>query len=804
MLKLRSKIQILGMAVVAVTVSITIAPVLYWALSDADERIARSLEARGPVFELLMEIRERSILTTTRLAASALSVERVLETGDRRAIDEELRRQAIGPRAVLALLTDTHGEIVGNGGTIGDVGTALQTILNNATDAGMMHNHLRVGDVDLQTTTVHVPKSDPPIWLTLGWRLDDSTMRDIRRLTGLQATLLATDESTVRVVGSTLDATESHNLATAANATLLRGGDNLTVEMNGQPYRALQGYLIPDSTSLVVLLKESIRETSAAYSGLRLHVLSVASVALLLALFAGSLLARHISDPVARLVAASRRIREGDYAEGLKVKRKDEFGELATAFNAMQEGIAEREERIIYQAQFDELTGLPNRLKALEKLREMIALADTDDESISLLVVDLNSFSDISSSLGHEIGDAVLSQAAERMRASLDAKHVLARLEADDFLVILKNTGVKGATRAAEELMRLLGAGLSVQDVNVGLDASIGICCYPEHGEDAEKLLLRASVAKHDAKSADERIHLYEHGREARHVRQLSILGDLRRAVNQDELKLFLQPKIRLNDNRVCGAEALVRWDHPTLGFLMPNEFIDIAEQSGNISLITDWALAAAIRECRLWHEEGLNLDMSVNLSGRDLQNPDLPFLISELLRDHDLTADYLVLEITEQALVRDLEHASRVLGCLRDLGARIAIDDFGTGYSSLVQVKNLPVDEIKIDRSFVMELPGNRADVAIVRSAIELSHNLGMEVLAEGVESRATLRWLAAHGCERAQGFHIARPMPAEQFGDWLRGYEKMLAAQVESGHAKVDLSFAASATSDRLRTAG
>jgi EAL domain-containing protein (putative c-di-GMP-specific phosphodiesterase class I) len=289
--------------------------------------------------------------------------------------------------------------------------------------------------------------------------------------------------------------------------------------------------------------------------------------------------------------------------------------------------------------------------------------------------------------------------------------------------------------------------------------------------------LKRAAVARSEARSTDIPVLAYQPGNEERHVRQLAILADLRRAARHDEFRLFLQPKVRLADGAICGAEALVRWQHPVFGFLTPDQFIPLAERSGNISLITHWALSAAVRECRLWLEEGLDLPVSVNLSGRDLQNRDLPCLALELLRDHDLAARNLVLEVTEQAVVRDAQHATLVLDCLRDLGIRISIDDFGTGYSSLAQLKHLPADELKIDRSFVMDLPGNRADAAIVRTAIDLAHNLGLEVLAEGVETHQALQWLQAQGCEQAQGFLISKPMPAEDFCAWVRRYERDVA---------------------------
>jgi diguanylate cyclase (GGDEF)-like protein len=439
----------------------------------------------------------------------------------------------------------------------------------------------------------------------------------------------------------------------------------------------------------------------------------------------------------------------------------------------MQESISEREERITYHARFDALTGLPTRLSALEALEASIRDAQLRHEPVTVMLIDLHNFSEIGWSLGHDIGDALRCQAAERLRAGLDADHVLARLEGDQFLVILAGCGLEEAQQAAGDLLRLLGAGLSVRDVNVNVEARVGLASYPVHADDAEQLLKRVAVARNDAFSTRTPVFTYAPGNEELHLRQLTILADMRRATRHDELRLYLQPKIRLSDGRICGAEALVRWEHPVFGFLTPDRFIPLAEKSGNISLITHWALTTAVRECRYWLEEGLDLPVSVNLSGRDLQNRDLPCFILELLRDHDLAARNLVLEITEEAVVQDFRHATLVLECLHDLGIRISVDDFGTGYSSLAKLKHLPVDELKIDRTFVMDLPGNNADAAIVRTAIDLAHNLGLEVVAEGVETPQALQWLQAHGCERAQGYLIGKPMPADEFSAWVRSYE-------------------------------
>lgn len=803
MRKIRTKIQILAAVMVVFTVSMTVAPVLFWAVRDSDSRIEKSLAARGDVLDKLMGSRARQIQQTVRLASMDSGFRAAVAGTDLDALPELLAELSQAAAGDLALLLDLDGRLIAASEPLDPPRLSLPGLVSRAGELGLSRSSIEANGRSFEMVTVPVRAPLPMGWLSVGLAIDSNLAKTIQSLTGLPTTVYSSEQGAGVALASTLEPADLESLVQKIAAGQITGSGILRYDLLGSQFMAVQREFIPKSSAITILMQESVQDNTTSYRQLRRHALAVGTLAALLALLGAAMLARNIGDPMQQLVHAARRVREGDYSTPVNVKTEDELGELAVSFNAMQEGIAEREERITYQAQYDELTGLPNRFLGLELLTNAVANATEPGRPVSVLIVDLNSFADIGSSLGHDISDALLAQAAEGLRASLDSRFILARLEVDAFLAVLPGVDDDGAQDCAEELLRLLNAGLSVRDLNVSLDASIGISCFPRHGADAEKLLLRATVAKNDAKAADANIRVYEDGREDLHVRHVTLLGDLRRAVRQDELKLFMQPKVNLADGSICGAEALVRWDHPTLGFLPPNEFIPLAEQSGNISMISRWALTASIRECRLWQEEGLNLNVSVNLSGRDLQNADLPCAIAELLRDHDLSARKLVLEITEQALVKDLEDARRVLECLRDLGTKIAIDDFGTGYSSLVQIRNLPVDEVKIDRAFVMDLPANRADVAIVRAAIELAHNLGLDVLAEGVENRATMRWLAAHGCERAQGFLIARPMPAEQFPSWLAEYNEQLDARVESGHGKVDLDFAAGADR-RLRTAG
>jgi diguanylate cyclase (GGDEF)-like protein len=771
---LRFKILGLAAMLVVITQLGTIAAVLVTANREVGVRAARLLENAGTVTVQLAKGRDARLRNAGAVLAADPVFRGAIVGNDSAAMATILEAHRSRVEVNLALLLDPQGRVLAGSDSIGEERVSFPGLVGRADEAGRSRAVIRAGSRAWEVVAVPVGEAEPIAWLAMGILIDTGFARRLSNLTGLDVTLLARVDQTQLVLGSSLDQLDAASLLGDLASTGARNGNPIAITAGGGEHVAQIVPMTPGDADVELLLSRPLAAVMEPFESLRLSVLAVSSIALCLALAGGMFLSRTISEPVQTLVRAARRIRDGDYREPVDVRADGEVAELASALNAMQEGIAEREERITYHARFDTLTGLPTRMSALDALESAVGEARLHGEPVSVMLIDLDSFREIGSSLGHDIGDALRCQAAERLRAGLDAGHLLARLDGDQFVAILAGRSLEQAGETAEDLLRLLGAGLSVRDVNVSVEARVGLAGFPAHGDDADQLLKRAAVASNEARSADAAVVVYQPGNEERHVRQLAILADLRRAARHDELRLYLQPKIRLADGRICGAEALVRWQHPVFGFLPPDQFIPLAEKSGNISLITNWALTAAVRECRLWLEEGLDLPVSVNLSSRDLQNRDLPFFVMQLLRDHDLAARNIVLEITEEAVVHDFQRATLVLECLKDLGIRISIDDFGTGYSSLAQIKHLPVNELKIDRSFVRDLPGNSDDAAIVRASIDLAHDLGLEVLAEGVETWPALEWLKAQGCEQAQGFLISKPMPADQFSAWVRSYEE------------------------------
>jgi EAL domain-containing protein (putative c-di-GMP-specific phosphodiesterase class I) len=332
------------------------------------------------------------------------------------------------------------------------------------------------------------------------------------------------------------------------------------------------------------------------------------------------------------------------------------------------------------------------------------------------------------------------------------------------------------ARQLAAQIIESIRAGLIREDVPISLDAFVALCVSPTHGKDADVLLRRLDSALCDARAGATGVMVYQPGREEGHRRQLAILGDLRRAIAKNELSLHYQPKVDMLTKQVQSLEALVRWNHPRHGAIPPGEFVPLAERAGSIILLTSWVLKSAQEQMQAWHRDGFDVDVSVNLSAADLGEPELPELVRKRLTKGEPLASRLVLEITESAVMRETASAIRVMEELRHDGVRFSIDDFGTGYSSLAQLKRLPVDEIKIDKSFIIDLKRETDDEVIVRSTIELGHSLGVKVVAEGVETADGWEMLRQMGCDLAQGYFISAPLPGAQIVNWVRALNSKL----------------------------
>jgi diguanylate cyclase (GGDEF)-like protein len=437
----------------------------------------------------------------------------------------------------------------------------------------------------------------------------------------------------------------------------------------------------------------------------------------------------------------------------------------------LRETLASERAEAAYQARHDPLSGLANRAELVDTLLRAVLTERQRGGSGALLLLNLDQFKEINDTLGHAGGDALLIEVARRLRAlELGSGTCVARIGGDEFAVVLPDADLNAGVSASVLLLRALEVPFDVADQQMLISASIGVVVFPQHGDDPEVLLRRSDMALQRAKEAHTGYATFAANQEEQSSERLSLVASLRRAVTGDGLLLYCQPKVECGSGRVAGAEALVRWQHPERGMIPPDQFIPLAEKTGLVRPLTRWVLQAAVDAARTWIDQGLPTPLAVNLSTHDLQDLDLPDYIGTLLADADLPPEMLSVEITETALLADPARAQEVLDRICALGVRASLDDFGTGYSSLTYLKQFPLKELKIDRSFVQDMTRGPRDREIVRSTIELGHRLGLSVVAEGIEDSGTLRLLAELGCDLAQGYHLSRPMPCAELPAWIR----------------------------------
>ncbi|QDE38334.1 EAL domain-containing protein [Luteibacter pinisoli] len=487
---------------------------------------------------------------------------------------------------------------------------------------------------------------------------------------------------------------------------------------------------------------------------------------LLLALVAGFLVAwlvaRGVSRPVEALAESARRIAGGDYHDAPDVRRNDEIGELANAFRTMGDAVREREHRIRHQALHDEVTGLPNRA-AMEDAIDG-DLAGSPGEHGALLIVGVTRLPDIVKTVGHALADRLMRDAGQRL-CHVAGQHFVGRATDTQFAVWLSGADRAEAIAAAFRMVDALGHPYQEADVSMDMGAAVGIALAPAHGERAAPLLRRAEVAEFAALKSTRGVDVYDPQSDPHRPERLALMSELRAAIDADALELWFQPKLHLADGRVHAAEALVRWHRPGRGMVPPEQFIAVAEETGNIGRLTRWVLAHGIAHAAELAHAGYGVRVSLNLSARDIGDPGLPDRVAELLQAHGVPASAIALEVTESAVIGEPEAALQVLRRLADMGIEMAIDDFGVGQTSFAYLRRLPVKELKIDKMFVQHLAHDPTDRTIVRSLVELGHRLGYRVTAEGAEDAETVAFLGDVGCDDVQGYHVGRPTDFASF---------------------------------------
>ena len=612
-------------------------------------------------------------------------------------------------------------------------------------------------------------------WIAFGFQIDHRLADEFENITNLQ-----TDFILKGSVGWQLIASSDQKSTSEEKLTLSK-----LVRENNTPEQYIATH---------VSITEFDEQLLDVYMyGLRANIVSVlqkqwlqflilAALTLFISLMGAYLIAASITKPIQRLVAQAKKIANGNYQESIELKEKNEIGQLADEFFHMQSAVLQRENAITHFANHDALTDLPNRNILNKKLIELMQ----EQKHFILLHLNLSRVKDVNATVGHDVGDEVIKELARRLKefSIQDKLLLLVHLGADEFIIVVDrgdDCKVK-VCDVVDKINKCIEPMFSFQGLSLQLQVRIGASLFPEHTNDAVKLVQMADTALHHTRKKNQSVQTYQSELDVNTFERLNLINDLKNAIKHDQLELHFQPKLCLVNWKVTHAEALVRWKHPTLGMVPPDDFIHIAEQTGQIKALTRWVFLAALAQSKNWDALGLDINIAVNISAENLKESDFYDFICHSIAEKSVVPEKITLEVTESSVVEDPESAISLLGKFKQRGLKISIDDYGTGYSGLAQLKQLPVHELKIDKSFIQRLEHDNDDQIIVRSTIDLAHNMGLSVVAEGIEDEFSLFWLAEQRCELAQGYFISKPKTAPELTPWLLNPPKFNAYQENS----------------------
>lgn len=728
---------------------------------DSEQQARQVLRVAANVFLQALENRASQLTNSVSILASDFGFRRAVATAEQETILSVLENHGGRVHADLVLLLSPSGDLLASTSSdLNNDNVKPLFLQSKSNQSGTVNDILVLAGSSYQLVLVPVKAPQTIAWVGMGFSLNKQLAEQIKGITDLDISFTTNSDKGNQTLHSTLDSKTQQSLLPLLPSL---------VDTHQQPFSSNEDQFLSLALALdqqqllwAVLHYPSSR-WQESYQQIRQQLLVIFGLSLTLALLLAFVIARSITQPLRLLSHFASQIGQGLNTKDLPAA-KGEIGLLGNTLQKMQLDIRSREAELLYQAEHDSLTALKNRGAAERKLTELLP-----SENVGLLLLNIKNFRHINDALGFANGDSLLQQMAQRLHQLQPAPLLAARLGGDEFLLLYTQHFTE---EQLEQFTRQLHSGYLLADSPLSLKVSVGAYNIAPGSVHANDAIRRLDIALSHAKQQPGLLAFYQQGQDESHQRELTILRDLPAALQQNQLFVVYQPKVDLAQRSCSSAEALIRWVHPELGFVPPDEFIKLAEHSGNIALVTEWMLNTVVAQLALWYQQGKKITVAVNLSAHDLTNPQLPADIAALLKVHNLPPAVLALEVTEGAVMQDPKRVIQILSQLRDMGIELAIDDFGTGQSSLAYLKQLPVHEVKIDRAFIKDIEHNQDDALIVSATTQLAHSLGLKVTAEGLENLAGLAKLQQYQCDKVQGYFFSKPLTAEHFSEWLQHF--------------------------------
>lgn len=738
----------------------------------ASERGNESLVVGERVFSQVLGQQQATLRQAAQVLAADFGFREAMASKDAETIASALQSQTSRINATVAVALDTDGSVISstNPRLVAEGTPVFSAMAQRAAQDSAAGGIAIMSGRPLELIIVPVKAPLTIGWVVLGFAVDDAAVHKVAELVALDVSVMVLEHGEWYLQASSLGG-DRQTVEAFARRALQADSEKVRLDMDGQSY---QLRVMPlntiDGAQTKAVFQQSFASAVAPYQRLMLLLVLVLLLSFLVALAGSRRLALLFSRPLVLLTLKAEKITRGHYDQPLRVQGDDEIGQLARSVNAMSVAIAEREKKIVHQAFYDALTQLPNRQMLMILGDKAITLAQREKRSLAVVAMDIERFHAINEALGYEVGDRLIHAVGQRLGILVRDADALARPGGNLFIALMHTPVELNIPDFYRRLEEAFSPPFEIDGNQVDVSLATGVVLYPDHGMDMNELLRKADIAVAYSKRGRHGIVLYEESMEGNHAGHLTLLSELKRAVEHDELVFYLQPKVNVLSGEVSSAEALVRWCHPERGFVSPAEFIPFAEQSGRIGMLTRWMLGKAIILTRQWLEEGRPVLISVNISARDVLDEHFPDILADLLATHGGYPEWLRLEITESGLMENAERALAVLEAIRAMGFTLSIDDFGTGYSSLSYLKRMPVAELKIDRSFVHGARAGTDSAILLRSTIDLGHNLDLSVVAEGVETEEEWMLLRELGCDYIQGYLASRPLAVDDFLRWRR----------------------------------